>query len=178
MTDRQPPKPEYMERVRKVARALAVKHYADRFATTIDDPQVQSNADGNWQIFTPQAEVAALALEDEATAARREALTEALSACRDERVWATSEGEAKANRMCERAILALSNAPAEQDGEFFAESAKKPDLSPAVEELLRSAGALRDWLSVCGVSSDARQHVVDLDAALSALRAQDEGVGG
>lgn len=42
----------------RVARALATKHYADRFAKAADDPHVQMNAGANWHIFGDDARAA------------------------------------------------------------------------------------------------------------------------
>lgn len=41
--------------VRRVATALAVKHYADRFRSHADHPMVRANAEGNWRMFADEA---------------------------------------------------------------------------------------------------------------------------
>jgi hypothetical protein len=40
-----------MRMVERVCRQLATKHYAKRFGKPTDDPHVQMNVDGNWNIF-------------------------------------------------------------------------------------------------------------------------------
>lgn len=43
------------EMVERVARALAVHHYAKRFSKPLDDSHVVMNAAANWNIFAEQA---------------------------------------------------------------------------------------------------------------------------
>lgn len=52
-----------MTMIERVARALATKHYADRFLKSANDEQVKANIDGNWQTFTDEAKVAIKAME-------------------------------------------------------------------------------------------------------------------
>lgn len=50
--------------IEKVARALAAKHYADRFSKAANDEHVNMNVDGNWPIFTDDAKVAIQAMRE------------------------------------------------------------------------------------------------------------------
>jgi hypothetical protein len=44
------------------ARAVAVRHYAQRFGKPADDPHVKANADANWNIFTEDVRAALTAV--------------------------------------------------------------------------------------------------------------------
>ena len=58
--------------VERVARALATKHYADRFDKPAEDDHVQMNVDAGWGIFAEDARLAIEAMREPTFAMRKE----------------------------------------------------------------------------------------------------------
>jgi nucleoside diphosphate kinase len=50
--------------IERVSRALAAKHYAKRFDRPLDDDHVLMNVNGNWQIFSVDAQTAIEAMRE------------------------------------------------------------------------------------------------------------------
>lgn len=53
-----------MDMVEKVARALCVKHYSERFQKPVTDDHVAINVDANYRLFLDEARVAIEAMRE------------------------------------------------------------------------------------------------------------------